>query len=347
MSGDGTASCSGVTRVGRSPNPVSGDRPKSGSSSSDASAVLDSRYVAPSPARHEDVIVNNSRPTQPRAANEQRVARLWPTIAGGALVGLFLLGVTGGEDSAAPVTNRHSGKPAAESTTPAPSAARTTTRSHATASLGHTTTTRVKSAHNAFRVVHVVDGDTVKVTRIAGGGSVTVRVLGIDTPETKDPRRGIGCFGPEASAWATHVLLNKHVTIRTDPTQDVRDRYGRLLAYIRLPNGADYSTAAARNGYAKYYLYDVPVARAAQIAAAERAARAAGKGLWGPPCHGNTEAPPTSPSPAEPAATEPGSQAGYYANCDAARAAGVAPVHAGEPGYGRHLDRDGDGTGCE
>ncbi|MGW1782956.1 excalibur calcium-binding domain-containing protein [Streptomyces sp. NPDC002143] len=37
----------------------------------------------------------------------------------------------------------------------------------------------------------------------------------------------------------------------------------------------------------------------------------------------------------------------YYDNCTAARAAGAAPVHAGDPGYGRHLDRDGDGTGCE
>ncbi|MFB8776477.1 excalibur calcium-binding domain-containing protein [Streptomyces broussonetiae] len=37
----------------------------------------------------------------------------------------------------------------------------------------------------------------------------------------------------------------------------------------------------------------------------------------------------------------------YYANCDAARAAGAAPVRVGDPGYGRHLDRDGDGVGCE
>ena len=37
----------------------------------------------------------------------------------------------------------------------------------------------------------------------------------------------------------------------------------------------------------------------------------------------------------------------YYANCNAARAAGAAPVRRGDPGYGRHLDRDGDGVGCE
>lgn len=42
-----------------------------------------------------------------------------------------------------------------------------------------------------------------------------------------------------------------------------------------------------------------------------------------------------------------GGGSAYYKNCDAARAAGAAPVHRGEPGYGSHLDRDGDGTGCE
>ncbi|MFF1921177.1 excalibur calcium-binding domain-containing protein [Streptomyces sp. NPDC058221] len=42
-----------------------------------------------------------------------------------------------------------------------------------------------------------------------------------------------------------------------------------------------------------------------------------------------------------------GNDSAYYANCSAVRAAGAAPIHAGEPGYGRHLDRDGDGVACE
>lgn len=42
-----------------------------------------------------------------------------------------------------------------------------------------------------------------------------------------------------------------------------------------------------------------------------------------------------------------GSESAYYANCSAVRAAGAAPIHAGDPGYGRHLDRDGDGVACE
>jgi len=59
-------------------------------------------------------------------------------------------------------------------------------------------------------------------------------------------------------------------------------------------------------------------------------------------CHGGG-----SSSPAAPRRSAPGLSAGAFVNCDAARAAGAAPVHIGEPGYGRHLDRDGDGIGCE
>lgn len=57
-------------------------------------------------------------------------------------------------------------------------------------------------------------------------------------------------------------------------------------------------------------------------------------------CHGKK---------AKPAAATKKTNTGevYYANCAAARAAGAAPVRRGEPGYGRHLDRDNDGIGCE
>lgn len=54
-----------------------------------------------------------------------------------------------------------------------------------------------------------------------------------------------------------------------------------------------------------------------------------------------------APAPVAPAPVAPAPAAAYYANCAAAKAAGAAPVRAGSPGYGRHLDRDGDGIGCE
>jgi micrococcal nuclease len=140
-------------------------------------------------------------------------------------------------------------------------------------------------AGRALVVSKVVDGDTVDVGD-DHGTTVRVRVLGIDTPETKDPRTPVQCWGPEASAYATQILLGQHVTVVTDPSQDLRDRYGRLLAYLYLPDGQNYSIAAAAAGTARAYTYDTPVQEAAAIAAVEASARSARRGLWGPPCNG-------------------------------------------------------------
>jgi micrococcal nuclease len=142
----------------------------------------------------------------------------------------------------------------------------------------------VPAAAQALTITRVVDGDTFEATG-AGGGTVAVRVLGIDTPETRDPRKPVQCWGPEASRWAGEQLRGRRVVLFTDPAQDVRDRYGRLLAYVDR-DGWDYSVEAARAGMARAYTYAKPVARAGLIAAAEQQARAARRGLWGPPCEG-------------------------------------------------------------
>lgn len=135
-------------------------------------------------------------------------------------------------------------------------------------------------AGRAGTVTRVVDGDTVEVTA-DGGGEVTVRVLGIDTPETKDPRRAVQCWGPEASQFATDTLLDRPVRVVGDPTQASRDRYGRLLAYVYLPDGSNFSVLAAAAGAAQAYVYDTPDTAHPMIAAAQDDARAAGRGLWG------------------------------------------------------------------
>jgi micrococcal nuclease len=130
-------------------------------------------------------------------------------------------------------------------------------------------------------VSRVVDGDTVHVTDTRGS-RVKVRVLGIDTPETVDPRKPVQCWGPEATRFATTTLLNKKVSLITDPTQAVRDRHDRLLAYVYLPDGTNYSVLAAGAGVARSYVFNgTPVAQHAAIAAAEGQARAAHQGLWG------------------------------------------------------------------
>lgn len=139
----------------------------------------------------------------------------------------------------------------------------------------------------------MVDGDTIDV-RDDLRGRLRIRVLGIDTPETKKPGYTVGCYGPEASAFAEKMLRDSRISWSLDPSQDVHDRYGRTLAYVFLPDGTNYSVAAAAGGYAHSYVYKHHPSRyASEIAAAEIDAQAAGRGLWGPTCGGQTASVPS------------------------------------------------------
>jgi micrococcal nuclease len=136
-------------------------------------------------------------------------------------------------------------------------------------------------------ITRVVDGDTVHVR--VNGADVTIRVLSVDTPESVSPKVSPECWGPRASAWAKRTLpRGEHVRLRADPSQADWDRYGRVLRYITLPDGRDYSILAAREGMAKPYVYHHhPSREAPQVAGAAQQAKRAGRGLWGPPCHGD------------------------------------------------------------
>lgn len=137
-------------------------------------------------------------------------------------------------------------------------------------------------------VLRVVDGDTVDV-RDDVRGRLRIRVLGIDTPETKKPEFTVGCWGPEATLYATSQLVGQRVALVADPSQDATDRYGRTLVYLVKDGGWNYSIEAARAGAAKSYVYKRnPVSLQPQIAAAQEEAVRAQRGLWGPPCFGNT-----------------------------------------------------------
>ncbi len=144
-------------------------------------------------------------------------------------------------------------------------------------------------------VSDVVDGDTIKV--VVRGFETTVRLVGIDTPETRDPRRPVQCFGPQASARAAALLpVGEPVTLVTDPTQDRRDRYDRLLAYVFRPGRSgprgSVNFALVATGYAKVYVYGgVRFEYAVPFFRAQHRARKARRGLWGPPCNGNTTKP--------------------------------------------------------
>jgi micrococcal nuclease len=81
------------------------------------------------------------------------------------------------------------------------------------------------------KIAHVIDGDTVDID--IKGRTERVRLIGVNTPETKHPTKPIECFGPEASAYLTQ-LLPKGTTVRIERDVEARDRYGRMLLYLYL-----------------------------------------------------------------------------------------------------------------
>lgn len=103
----------------------------------------------------------------------------------------------------------------------------------------------------AFLCVNVVDGDTIDIDLPDGAYENTrIRLLGVDTPETVDPRKKVMRYGPEATKFTERMCLNKKVRVFTDTISNVRDRYGRLLVYVELENGRVLNEALITNGLA-------------------------------------------------------------------------------------------------
>ncbi len=128
-------------------------------------------------------------------------------------------------------------------------------------------------------VTHISDGDTVTVT-FAGGAESKVRLIGIDTPETKRPNTPIQCFGPEATRFTTS-LLPIGTAIRIERDVEPTDRYGRLLAYIyRASDGLFINQTLAEYGYANLLTYPPNVAHVDEFRDAVDRARQRDRGLW-------------------------------------------------------------------
>jgi len=198
----------------------------------------------------------------------------------------------------------------------------------------------------AYTVESVTDGATVVVVG-TDGSRRTVHILGITVPT------GSNCYGTETLAWATQKLGSAAVQMTTS-TEGVA---------LTLADGTDYATNALQTGHAV-----LATASSTALSAAESAAKQATTGLWAEPCKGMITGPtPQPPAPPAPPAPPPAPPATHedppqppaeeskpdtkpnrtYKNCTEARAAGVTPLYAGEPGYSRKLDRDGDGVACE
>lgn len=197
-------------------------------------------------------------------------------------------------------------------------------------------------------VESVVDGDTIVVA-----GGTRVRLIGVDTPETKDPRTAVQCFGREAGAH-TASLLGSGTPVRLVYDAERHDRYGRTLAYVyRRSDGLFVNAALVAGGYALVTTFAPNVAHAEEFIALARAAREDGRGLWAA-CGGDPSgapAPPPAPSP-PPAAGGP---------CDASYPGVCIPTappdldcgdvaerrFAVVPPDPHRFDGDGDGVGCE
>lgn len=128
-----------------------------------------------------------------------------------------------------------------------------------------------------YKVTEVMDGDTIKVE--LAGYRDTVRLIGVDTPETKDPRKPVQCFGVKASEKTAEWVLGRQVRLEADPADSDRDKYGRLLRYVYLEDGRLLNAELIKEGYGFAYTL-FPFGKLEEFRRHEAEARSAGRGLW-------------------------------------------------------------------
>ena len=128
-----------------------------------------------------------------------------------------------------------------------------------------------------YAVTKFDDGDTIVVDM--EGKTETVRFIGVDTPETHDPRKPVQCFGKAAAAHTKELIGDSRVRLEADPTNANRDRYRRLLRYIYLPNGTLVNKKIIEDGYG-FALTAFPFTKMEEFRQAQKEARAANRGLW-------------------------------------------------------------------
>jgi micrococcal nuclease len=215
-------------------------------------------------------------------------------------------------------------------------------------------------------VRRIVDGDTLEVAAVAAGavltstGTVDVRLLEIDTPETKDPNTPIQCFGPEATAELARLApVGSTVWVQND--RELRDQYGRSLLYLWNTYGEFVNLSLVQSGHAEAVLYPPNDKHWPTISAAESTAQSSNTGGWdacpafGEPAQQTTTAqapapaPPHVPDPIPAPSPPPSVQSGFPnqqmgPDTDCSDYPGPVVVAPGDP---HRLDNDGDGIGCD
>jgi micrococcal nuclease len=237
------------------------------------------------------------------------------------------------------------------------------------------------------RITDVTDGDTLRIRAYgAKRKSYRVRLIGIDTPETVDAGSPVECGGPQATDAMLRLAFTdpwdsdgdglldeaggsgRRVTLITDPSQDLYDYYGRLLAYVVRSDGTDLGARQLGQGWAEVYVFDKRFRRYHRFQAAEDRAHAANRGVWGlcgGDFHQEAEAPapppPPPPAPVAPTPTPtPSPSPSPTPSCNANYSGACLPL-TGDVDCGEisardfyvvgedvfALDADGDGLACE
>jgi micrococcal nuclease len=135
-----------------------------------------------------------------------------------------------------------------------------------------------RAAMREVFVVQALDGDTIVVTDGPGRETATIRLLGVDTPETHHPRKPVQCFGPEAAAFTQSRLEGQWVRLEDDVER--HDIYGRRLAYVYF-HGRLFEDTLLTRGYARLLVIEPNHAHARTMLDEELDAQAARVGLWG------------------------------------------------------------------
>lgn len=209
-----------------------------------------------------------------------------------------------------------------------------------------------------FKVLSIVDGDTLAVE--INGQKEVLRLIGINTPETVDPRKPVECFGKEASNKAKEILSDKVVKLEEDQTQGNTDKYNRLLRYVYLEDGTNFNKLMIEEGYAYEYTYNTPYKYQSDFKLAQQKAEKEKRGLWADDaCAGKltkdveVKAEETvlkaAPTPAVIAPISTGSSGAYTCNCSKTcpqMGCAEAQYQLNTCGCSRR-DADHDGVACD
>lgn len=161
------------------------------------------------------------------------------------------------------------------------------------------------ASRQRVQVLSVTDGDTIRVS--IDGRSVPVRYIGMNAPETVDPRQPVQCFGKEASDANKRLVGGKFVELEKDVSE--RDVFDRLLRYVYVDvagrGAVMVNEELVRGGFAAATTYPPDVKYQERLRAAEGEARAAGAGLWGSACGAIAPSAASSVAPAAPLFAQP------------------------------------------